>query len=77
MTGKNSIQDAVQARVDAGELAGAATLVWRDGAVRQIATGGCRDLVSGAVVERDTGFAVPPRSEAAARDCAASTATGV
>jgi hypothetical protein len=56
MTGKNPIEDALLPRVEAGELAGAAALVWRNGAVRQIATVGRRNLVSGLPVERDTIF---------------------
>jgi CubicO group peptidase (beta-lactamase class C family) len=70
MTGKNSIRDAVLARVDAGELAGAAALVWRDGAVREIATVGCRDLVSAAVVERDTIFRIASMTKPVTTVCA-------
>ena len=44
--------------VDAGELAGAAALVWRDGAVRQSAAVGRRDLATGLPVERDTIFRI-------------------
>ena len=54
----NPIEDALRAEVDAGQLAGAAALAWRDGEVRQIATVGRRDLVSGAPVERDTMFRI-------------------
>jgi len=57
MTGK-SIQDALRPGVEAGEFAGAAALVWRDGSVRQIATVGRRDLSSGLPVERDTIFRI-------------------
>jgi len=55
---KNSIEDALLREVEAGELAGAAALVWRNGSIRQIATVGRRDLVSGAPVERDTIFRI-------------------
>jgi CubicO group peptidase (beta-lactamase class C family) len=58
MTGKNPIEDAVLPEIEAGELAGAAGLVWRNGALRQIAAVGRRDLVSGSPVERDTMFRV-------------------
>ena len=70
MTGKNSIHDAVQARIDAGELAGAAALVWRDGAVRQIATVGRRNLTSGAAVERDTIFRIASMTKPITTVCA-------
>ena len=56
--GKNPIENALLPGVEAGELAGAAALVWRDGAVREVATVGRRDLVSGAPVERDTIFRI-------------------
>src|SRR5262245_1174302 len=58
MTVKNPIEDALLPAITAGELAGAATLVWRDGAIRQIDTVGRRNLVSGAPVERDTIFRI-------------------
>ena len=44
--------------VEAGELAGAAALVWREGRVAQIATVGRRDLRAGLPVERDTIFRI-------------------
>src|SRR3954453_22228987 len=52
------IEDAILPSVQVGELAGAAALVWRDGAVVQTATVGRRDLVSGLAVERDTIFRI-------------------
>jgi CubicO group peptidase (beta-lactamase class C family) len=58
MTGKNPIEDALLPGVEAGELAGAAALVWRNGSVRHVATVGRRDLVSGAPVERNTIFRI-------------------
>lgn len=58
MTGKNPIEDALLPEVEAGELAGAAALVWRNGAVRHVATVGRRELVSGLPVERDTIFRI-------------------
>ena len=58
MTAKNSVEDALLPGVEAGELAGAAALVWRNGAIQRIATVGRRDLVSGLPVERDTIFRI-------------------
>jgi CubicO group peptidase (beta-lactamase class C family) len=55
---RNSIADALLPGIEAGEFAGAAALVWRHGAVRQTATIGRRDLVSGLPVERDTIFRI-------------------
>jgi CubicO group peptidase (beta-lactamase class C family) len=58
MIAENSIEQAILPAVEAGELAGAAALVWRNGAVLQTATVGRRDLVSGLPVERDTIFRI-------------------
>ena len=58
VTVKNPIEDALLSGVEAGELGGAAALVWRNGAVTQIATVGRRDLVSGLPVERNTIFRI-------------------
>jgi CubicO group peptidase (beta-lactamase class C family) len=58
MTAENSIEQAVLPRVAAGELAGAAALVWRNGADLQTAAVGRRDLASGLPVERDTIFRI-------------------
>ena len=58
MSGKNPIEAALLPAIDAGELAGAAALAWRNGAVEQIATVGRRDLASGLPVERDTIFRI-------------------
>ena len=58
MTDEDSIESAIQAYVDAGELAGAATLVWRRGCVVQTASLGRRDLATGLPVERDTIFRI-------------------
>lgn len=44
--------------VDAGELAGVATLVWHDGQIAQTAALGVRDLDSRAPIERDTIFRI-------------------
>lgn len=58
MNRTNSIEDALLRAVEAGELAGAAALVWRGGSIQEIATVGRRDLVSGAAVERNTIFRI-------------------
>ena len=58
MTGTNLIESALLPHVEAGELTGAAALVWRNGSVREVATVGRRDLVSKAPVERDTIFRI-------------------
>ena len=58
MTREESIEDAIVPLVADGQLAGAAALVWRDGAIVETATVGRRDLVTGAPVERDTLFRI-------------------
>jgi CubicO group peptidase (beta-lactamase class C family) len=58
MTIEDPIAAAVRAYVDAGALAGAATLVWRRGRVVQTASLGRRDLMTGLPVERDTIFRI-------------------
>src|SRR6476661_2111234 len=63
MTGKNPIEEALRTSVETGQLAGAAALVWREGAIRQIATVGRRDLASGLPVERDTIFRIASMSK--------------
>jgi CubicO group peptidase (beta-lactamase class C family) len=63
MTGKDPIEQALEKSVEAGHLAGAAALVWREGEIQQIATVGRRDLVSGLPVERDTIFRIASMSK--------------
>jgi CubicO group peptidase (beta-lactamase class C family) len=58
MSYPESIEAALRAYVDAGALAGAATLVWRDGRVVHTASMGCRDLVTNLPVERGTIFRI-------------------
>ena len=58
MPHQDSIEAALRAYVDAGMLAGAATLVWRDGRIVHTASMGCRDLVTNLPVERDTIFRI-------------------
>src|SRR5688500_11178989 len=54
----HAIERTLQRYVDDGLLAGAATLVWRDGRVRQQASVGLRDLESALPIERDTIFRI-------------------
>ncbi len=58
MSSPESIEAALLAYVDEGTLAGAATLVWRNGHVVQTAAVGRRDLVTNLPVERDTIFRI-------------------
>jgi CubicO group peptidase (beta-lactamase class C family) len=58
MAGEDPIVSAIEAIVDAGELAGAATLVWRDGKVVQTGAIGWRDMEAGLLIERDTLFRI-------------------
>lgn len=58
MSSAEPIAAAIQAYVDAGELAGAATLVWQDGKVVQSGCIGWRDADAGLTVERDTLFRI-------------------
>jgi len=55
---KNTVENAIKGLVDAGELAGAVTLAWRDGEVVHTAGVGRRDLANGRPVERDTIFRI-------------------
>jgi CubicO group peptidase (beta-lactamase class C family) len=58
MSDRDSIETALRTYVDARLLAGAATLVWRDGRVVQRAAVGTRDLIAKLPVERDTIFRI-------------------
>ena len=58
MLSHESIEAAIRPSVDAGALAGAATLVWRRGRVTHTTCVGRRDLASGLPVERDTIFRI-------------------
>src|SRR4051812_32029387 len=63
MSNTDPIEAALRAYVDAGDLAGAATLVWRDGRVVHTTTVGRRDLATNAPVERDTIFRIASMSK--------------
>ncbi len=54
MPSADRIPSALSAIVDAGGLAGASTLIWRDGRVVHSAAVGCRDIEAGLPTERDT-----------------------
>jgi CubicO group peptidase (beta-lactamase class C family) len=58
MSGEDPIAAALGAVIDAGELAGVATLVWRDGEVLQSAAVGWRDIETRAPMARDTLFRI-------------------
>jgi CubicO group peptidase (beta-lactamase class C family) len=58
MTDTELIEAALRPYVDAGTLAGVATLVWRDGRVVHAAVLGRRDLTTSAPMERDTIFRI-------------------
>jgi CubicO group peptidase (beta-lactamase class C family) len=46
------------AAIEAGDLSGAVTLIWRNGEIVQVSCQGKRDLASGAPMERDTLFRI-------------------
>ena len=56
--GLSQIPTALQAVVDAGDLSGFVTLVWRKGEVAQVATVGHRDVEAQAPMARDTLFRI-------------------
>jgi CubicO group peptidase (beta-lactamase class C family) len=58
MSGKDPIATAMAAIVEAGTLAGLATLVWRDGQVVQTAAVGWRDVEAKLPMERSTLFRI-------------------
>ena len=57
-TGLDGIAPALQQVVDAGDLAGAVTLIWRNGEVVQVNAVGFRDLETKAPMRRDTLFRI-------------------
>ncbi|HLO33997.1 MAG TPA: serine hydrolase domain-containing protein [Anaerolineales bacterium] len=56
--GEELITEAIRKMVEAGSLAGAATLVWQDGKVIQAAGVGWRDIASKLPIERNTLFRI-------------------
>jgi CubicO group peptidase (beta-lactamase class C family) len=63
MTPEDPIAGAIARVIEAGDLAGAATLVWRGGQVVQSAAVGWRDEAAGLPVERDTIFRIASMSK--------------
>ena len=59
----NPIEEVLHASVQARQIAGAAALVWREGAVQHVAAAGRRDLTSDLPVERDTIFRIASMSK--------------
>jgi CubicO group peptidase (beta-lactamase class C family) len=57
-TAEDPIAAAIESMVDAGALAGAATLVWRNGKIIQIGTVGWRDVETRLPIARDTIFRI-------------------
>jgi CubicO group peptidase (beta-lactamase class C family) len=55
---QNAVEKTIRHHVDAGELAGAAALAWRDGEIALVSAVGCRDIDRGLPVERDTIFRI-------------------
>lgn len=53
-------QPGLDALVNAGQLAGAAAFVWRDGKLSATPVSGWRDLETQAPMRRDTLFRMPP-----------------
>ena len=64
MTQPTSIRDLLARYVNAGQLAGAAALIWRNGTVADVAAVGTRDLRTGLPVERDTIFRIASMTKA-------------
>ena len=58
MTGADRIATIIQSSVDAGELAGAATMIWRGGRVIHTTALGWRNIEAGLPIERDTLFRI-------------------
>lgn len=55
---RDAIANAMEAMVNAGEIAGAATLVWREGRVTHAAGFGWRDVEARLPIDRDTLFRI-------------------
>jgi CubicO group peptidase (beta-lactamase class C family) len=62
-TSRDPIVEAIGAFVDAGEIAGAATLVWHRGEVVQTAALGWRDLEAKLPMERGSIFRIASMSK--------------
>jgi CubicO group peptidase (beta-lactamase class C family) len=55
---EQALRKSLEAYMESGALAGAATLVWRHGRIEQLTCVGTRDLTTGLPVERDTIFRI-------------------
>lgn len=58
MSGQDPVTALLERYVEAGEMAGAAALVWRDGKVVQASVAGWRDFEANLMLERDTIFRI-------------------
>lgn len=58
MKSEDPITTVIESMVEAGALAGAATMIWRDGKVVQVGTVGWRDVEARLPIERDTLFRI-------------------
>ena len=63
MPSADAVEDMLTGTVNAGELAGAATLVWRGGRVVQTASVGWRDMEAALPIARDTLFRIASMSK--------------
>ena len=63
MTIERSMESAIRPLVEAGQLAGASAVLWRDEEVRGVAMVGVRDLVARSPVERNTIFRIASMSK--------------
>jgi CubicO group peptidase (beta-lactamase class C family) len=63
MPSVQAVEDMLTGTVNAGELAGAATVVWRGGRVVQSAAVGWRDVEAALPIERDTIFRIASMSK--------------
>ena len=53
-----AVADGLKPFVDRGDLSGAVTLTWKDGAIRSVNVLGQRDMETGAPMQRDTLFRI-------------------
>ncbi|NJN52636.1 MAG: beta-lactamase family protein, partial [Gammaproteobacteria bacterium] len=58
MQASDSLTTALQTLIEAGELAGATTLVWKAGRVMHSGAVGVRDVAAGLPLERNTIFRI-------------------
>src|SRR3982750_1660627 len=63
MSSVDTVEAMLDRYVSAGQFAGAATLIWRDGRIVQPAAVGWRDIAAGLPVERDTLFRIASLSK--------------